>query len=134
MRVPFLAEGLFQTKGPVAQLYGGALVPDYKHLYVMATAQVRSGVGPVIGPYVEHVRMLMELQEELHFPLSSIMKSLGEGPPRTHLFDAQLAIQKMQAAREKLPAAARQQDALLQADGAMEVHRVLDSSPTCGQV
>ncbi len=130
--VPFLAEGLFETKGPVAQLYGGALVPDYKHLYIMATAQVRSGVGPVIGPYVEHVRLLMELQDDLVFPLSTIMKSLGERPPRTHLFDAHLAIQKMGAAREKLPPAARQQDARLQAEGTRDFHRVLDSPAVSG--
>lgn len=129
--VPFLAEGLFETKGPVAQLYGGALIPDYKHLYIMATAQVRSGVGPVIGPYVKHVRMLMELQEELHHPLSTIMRSLGEKPPRTHLFDAQLAIKKMQAARDVLPAAARKQDALMCAEAAALHDSGHLSSPTC---
>tara|TARA_R110001592_G_scaffold44050_4_gene142196 strand:- start:396 stop:584 length:189 start_codon:yes stop_codon:yes gene_type:complete len=58
--------------------------------------------------------MLMELQDELTLPLGTVMKSLGLRPPRSHLFDAHLAVTKMNEARSQLPDAARKEDRRLQ--------------------
>lgn len=101
--VPFLAPGIFEARGPLAQLHGGAVPEGFRHLYVVATAQVRSGVGAVLGPYVEHVRMLMELQEQIPLPLGTVLKAMGDRPASTHLLDPHLAVRKMQAARKILP-------------------------------
>jgi hypothetical protein len=91
-------------------------VPEgYRHLYIMATAQVRSGVGAVISPYVEHVRMLMEIQESISPPLGTVLRAMGDRPPSTHLLDPHLAIAKMKAARQTLPELVRKHAAELEA-------------------
>lgn len=115
--VPFLAPGIFEARGAVAQTYGGAVPEGYRHLYILATAQVRSGVGTVLSPYVEHVRMLMETQDSIGLPLGTVLRAMGERPPSTHILDPHLAIRKMHEAREKLPPRVRRQAEKLAAEG-----------------
>jgi hypothetical protein len=107
----------------VAQLYGGAVPEGYRHLYIMATAQVRSGVGAVIAPYVEHVRMLMELQESIAPPIGSVLRAMGDRPPSTHLLDPHLAIAKMKAAKQTLPVRVRQYAAQLESQSTSQWHQ-----------
>ena len=128
--VPFLAPGIFRARGPVAQTYGGAVPEGYRHLYIMATAQVRSGVGAVISPYVEHVRMLMEIQESITPPLGTVLRAMGDRPPSTHLLDPHLAIAKMKAARQTLPDLVRKHAAQLETQEISEWHKP-QSMPDC---
>lgn len=123
--VPFLPEGIVSSKGPVAQLHGGAVPDGFRHLYIMATSQVRSGVGAVLSSYVEHVRMLMELQDEIELPLGTVLRSMGDRPPSTHLLDPHLAVKKMRAAKETLPALVRRQDRKLAAQGVRGKHSAM---------
>lgn len=129
VQVPFLAPGIFTAQGPLAQIYGGAMPEGYRHLYIMATAQVRSGVGAVISPYVRHVDMLVALQESIEPPLGTVLRAMGERPPRTHLLDPHLAIAKMKSARETLPGLVRRHAAEMAASGNTDWHRPL-SAPT----
>jgi hypothetical protein len=124
--VPFLHPGIFETRGPVAQLYGGAVPEGYRHIYVLATSQVRSGVGSVLAPYVEHVRMLLELQDSIPLPLGTVLRALGERTPSTHILDPHLAIKKMRAARETLPGIVRKHAQKLADEGVSGCHIAVD--------
>jgi hypothetical protein len=124
--VPFLQPGIFETRGPVAQLYGGAVPEGYRHLYIMATSQVRSGVGSVLAPYVEHVRMLIDVQDSIPLPLGTVLRALGERTPSTHILDPHLAIRKMRAARETLPGVVRKHAQKLAAEGVSGRHIAAD--------
>lgn len=115
--VPFLAPGIFETRGAVAQTYGGAVPEGYRHLYILATSQVRSGVGTVLSPYVEHVRMLMDIQESISLPLGTVLRAMGDRPPSTHILDPHLAIKKMRAAQGVMPGLVRKHAHKLAAEG-----------------
>lgn len=120
--VPFLAPGLFETRGAVAQIHGGAVPEGFRHLYVLATSQVRSGVGTVLAPYVEHVRMLIDIQDSIPLPLGTVLRAMGDRPPSSHILDPHLAIRKMRATRDVLPGLVRKHAEKLVAEGVTGRH------------
>ena len=101
---PFLPEGLVPVKnGNVAQLYGGAVLPEYKNLYVFGTQQIRYGVGPLITPAAKLLAKIMKMQDEMVLPVGLVMREAGVKLPDTHLVDPIQSLRKMRIAHWTLP-------------------------------
>ena len=49
MEFPFLPKGLVPVRDGVAPLYGGVLLPEYRHLYITAAIHPIYGFGPMIS-------------------------------------------------------------------------------------
>lgn len=100
---PFLPKGLVPVKGGNALLYGGCTLPDYKNLYVVGTAQVRYGFGPLMTPAADMLCRLIRLQERMELPIGLVLKESGARPPTTHLLDPHRAMRSMKLASYTLP-------------------------------
>lgn len=100
---PFLPPGLVPVKGSNALLYGGCTLPDYKNLYVVGTAQVRYGFGPLMTPAAALICQLINLQDQMELPVGLVLKQSGAKPPTTHLLDPHRAMRQMKFAKYTLP-------------------------------
>ncbi len=100
---PFLPQGLVPVRGSCALLYGGCVLPDYKHLYVVGTAQPRYGFGPLITPAADLMCRMITLQDQMELPIGLVLKASGVRPPRTHLLDPHRAMRQMRRATYTLP-------------------------------
>ena len=100
---PFLPAGIVPVEGSNALLYGGCTLPDYKNLYVVGTAQVRYGFGPLMTPAAELICRLIKLQDEMELPIGLVLKESGARTPTTHLLDPHRALRQMRLARHTLP-------------------------------
>lgn len=86
--LPFLPEGLVEVKDGVVQVYAGAFPPGVRSLYIVGWAQARNGFGRLMTPLANFYARMIEFQDELIFPLGTIMeKSLTLRLPTTHLVD-----------------------------------------------
>ncbi|MCW5749884.1 MAG: NAD(P)-binding domain-containing protein [Alphaproteobacteria bacterium] len=103
VRLPFLPDGLVEVKGAVPQVYGGSMLENYRHLYIVGWAQVRYGFGPLVTPAAELLALMIELQDGLAHPLGRVLKAMGERPPRSHLIDPHAALRRMQRVRRYFP-------------------------------
>ncbi|MCO4773678.1 MAG: NAD(P)-binding domain-containing protein [Deltaproteobacteria bacterium] len=104
---PFLPEGLVPVDDKVAQLYGGMLRPDYRHLYIFGAYQVRYGIGPVIRPGALAIAHLAKLQDELPMPLGWLLKEMGSKPPTSHLIGPFETIRALERVVKWVPALRR---------------------------
>lgn len=102
--VPFLAPGVLEVKGPIAQVVAGCLVPGYRHLYVIGTTQPRYGLGPLVTPAAKLLATMVRLQDGLAHPLADVLQSLGVRPPESHLIDPHQALRQLRRAARILPA------------------------------
>ena len=100
---PFLPKGLVPVTGGLAHVYGGALLPDYKHLYIIGTMQPRYGFGPLLSEGGDLVAMMIELQDAMELPLGRVLKETGQKPPATHLINPAVALKKMRRAKRLMP-------------------------------
>ncbi|HZB90132.1 MAG TPA: NAD(P)-binding domain-containing protein [Stellaceae bacterium] len=100
---PFLPKGLVPVTGGLAHLYGGALLPEYRHLYIIGTMQPRYGFGPLLSEGAELVATMIELQEKMVLPLGRVLKEVGQKPPQTHLINPAAALRQMRRARKLMP-------------------------------
>src|ERR1700732_5595377 len=62
---PFLAPGLVSLKGPVAEVYGGMMTADHRHLYIVGWMQPRYGFGPLIVPAADLPARIILSQERM---------------------------------------------------------------------
>lgn len=92
---PFLPEGAVPVVGKTAQVYGGMLRPEYRHLYVFGTMQARYGLGPLVRPGARLVARWIQLQERIAPNLGEVLRRLGDEPPRDHLVDPHAALRRM---------------------------------------
>jgi hypothetical protein len=81
--------------GKTAQLYGGMLRPEYRHLYVFGTTQARYGLGPLVRPGAQLLARWIRIQDELSVPLGEVLRRLGERPPKDHLVDPHEVLRRM---------------------------------------
>ena len=109
---PFLPPGLVPVKGAVAQVYGGCVLPDCKHLYIIGTTQVRYGFGPLVTPGAELIAQMIQLQDQMELPIGLVMKESGVPLPRTHLVDPFRALRSMKRAKYTLPLLLRKERSL----------------------
>jgi hypothetical protein len=100
---PFLPKGLVPVTGGLAHVYGGALLPDYRHLYIIGTVQPRYGFGPLLTEGAELLARLIKMQDEMALPLGRVLKEQGQKPPATHLVNPGAALREMRRAKWLLP-------------------------------
>ena len=101
---PFLPEGLVpMINEQLAALYAGCVLPEYKHLYIVGTQQVRYGIGPLLTPGSRLIAKMIELQNQMELPIGLVLKESGHKLPNTHLVDPIAAIRSMKVANYTLP-------------------------------
>lgn len=101
---PFLPEGLVPMKHEqLALVYGGCVLPEHKHLYVIGTQQTRYGIGPLLTPASRLVAKMIKLQDEMELPIGLVLKESGQKPPDTHLINPMQAMRRMKIAHYTLP-------------------------------
>lgn len=100
---PFLPEGLVRTRGGIADLYGGMFLADCRNLYIVGTAQLRYGFGPVVTPGADLLAEMILLQDQMELPIGLVLKESGVKLPTTHLVDPHAAIRGIRRAKRLLP-------------------------------
>jgi hypothetical protein len=95
---PFLPPGLVPVKGSIALLYAGVVLPEQKNLYIVGTAQVRYGFGPLVTPGADLIARMIRMQDEMELPLGLVLKEAGYKLPTTHLIDPHGALRRMRLA------------------------------------
>jgi len=100
---PFLPEGLVHTRGGIADLYGGMFPADCKNLYIVGTAQLRYGFGPVATPGADLLAEMIRLQDRMELPIGLVLKESGMRLPTTHLVDPHAAIRSIRRGKRVLP-------------------------------
>ena len=100
---PFLAPGIVDFRGEMAQLVGGILPPRHKNLYVFGLGQPRYGAGPLITAGADVLCTMVATQRELAHPLGDVMRRMGARPPRTYLADPFQVMRSMKMAKRILP-------------------------------
>lgn len=101
---PFLPEGTVPVSGKVAELWAGMLRPEWRHLWVVGTAQPRYGIGPLLRPLAQLIAQWVPLQDELEVPLGRVLQAMGLKPMSTHLVDPHAALRMLAVARRLTPA------------------------------
>ena len=101
---PFLPEGMVPMKNEqLALLYGGCVLPEYKHFYLIGTQQVRYGIGPLLTPASKLVARMIKMQDEMELPIGLVLKESGSPLPDTHLVDPIRSLRQMKIANYTLP-------------------------------
>lgn len=106
---PFLPPGLVPVRGGLALLYGGAMLPDYKHLYIVGTSQPRYGFGPLATLGGDLLARVIKIQDRMELPIGLVLKETGEKLPTSHLVDPHRAMRRMKRARLMLPLLVRKE-------------------------
>lgn len=100
---PFLPKGMVPVSGGLAHVYGGALLPQYRHLYLIGTMQPRYGFGPLLSEGADLLALMVELQDRMELPLGRVLQAMGQKPPRSHLVNPGAALRQMRRAKRLLP-------------------------------
>jgi hypothetical protein len=100
---PFLPKGLVPVTGGLAHVYGGALLPQYRHLYIIGTMQPRYGFGPLLSEGAELLALMIKLQDGMELPLGRVLQEMGQKPPPSHLINPGAALRQMRRAKKLLP-------------------------------
>jgi hypothetical protein len=100
---PFLPKGLVPVTGGLAHVYGGAVLPEYRHLYIIGTMQPRYGFGPLLTEGAELLAMMIKLQDGMELPLGRVLQAIGQKPPPSHLINPGTALRQMRRAKKLLP-------------------------------
>jgi hypothetical protein len=99
---PFLPEGMVETKGPVPQVYGDCVLPEYRHIYLVGWGQPRYGFGPLVTPFADLLAKLIKFQDELDYPLGYVLRHTGQKVPDTHLVDPHKALKLLKKTPKRL--------------------------------
>ncbi|RMF12904.1 MAG: NAD(P)/FAD-dependent oxidoreductase [Alphaproteobacteria bacterium] len=99
---PFLPAALCPVEGPVLKVYGGSMLPGYRHLYLIGWGQPRYGFGPLVAPAAELMARIIRLQDEIEHPLADVLKAMGARPPETHLADPHRQMRQIRRAMRRL--------------------------------
>lgn len=101
---PFLPYGMVPMKNEqLAMVYGGCVLPEYKHFYLIGTQQVRYGIGPLLTPGSRLVAKMIKLQDKMELPIGLVLKESGYPLPDTHLVDPIRSLRMMKIANYTLP-------------------------------
>ena len=101
---PFLPDGLVRIEDGIVQVYGGAFPPGVRGLYIVGWAQARNGFGRLITPLADLYARMIALQDELEFPLGSVMEQcFTPRLPTTHLVDPEKTRRAIRMAHWILP-------------------------------
>ena len=100
---PFLPKGLVPVRVPTHCSTVAVPCQNTRNLYVVGTAQVRYGFGPLMTPAAALICQLINLQDQMELPIGLVLKESGAKPPTTHLLDPHLALRQMKFAKYTLP-------------------------------
>jgi cation diffusion facilitator CzcD-associated flavoprotein CzcO len=100
---PFLASDLINVKGQTVEVYGHMIAAGHRHLYLVGWNQPRYGFGPLVAPAADLLAEIIKLQEGMRSPIGSVLKRLGQKPPRTHIFDPFRLKLEIELTRQMLP-------------------------------
>lgn len=101
---PFLPNGFVPMRNDhLALVYGGCLLPEHRHLYLIGTQQTRYGIGPLLTPGSRLVARMIKLQDEMKLPIGLVLKESGHKLPDTHLVNPITAMRRMKIANYTLP-------------------------------
>ncbi len=100
---PFLAPGLIEVTGPLVELYGHMASAAHRHLYVVGWMQPRYGFGPLVSPAADLLAEIVKAQEGMRNPIGSVLKRLGQKPPRSHICDPFRLKLEIELTRKMLP-------------------------------
>ncbi|MEA2664114.1 MAG: hypothetical protein QOI11_1058 [Candidatus Eremiobacteraeota bacterium] len=100
---PFLPEGLVPIRNEVAQVYGGSMLPGYKHIYIIGTITPRYGFGPLLSEGGALIANLVQLQDRLTLPLGTVLQAMGQKPPSSAYIDAGAAMRQLKRGKWLLP-------------------------------
>jgi flavin-binding monooxygenase-like protein len=103
LEFPFFPKGLVPIRNGVAPLYGGVVLPDYKHLYIASAIHPIYGFGPMISAGGDLLACLIPLQDRIELPLGRVMQACGQKPAATHLLHPAAALRELRWARRLLP-------------------------------
>jgi hypothetical protein len=103
LEFPFLPKGMVPIRNGVAPLYGGVVLPEYKHLYITSAIHPIYGFGPVITVGGELLATLIPLQDRIELPLGRVLQACGKKPTATHLLHPASALRELRWARRLLP-------------------------------
>lgn len=101
--IPFLPAGMVPVKGKVAELYGGSLRPEWRHLWIIGTTQPRYGLGGLVRHGAQLIAAWAKLQDELEVPLGALIQGLGMPPPKTHLMDPHAVLRMIAIGHRLIP-------------------------------
>ncbi len=82
---PFLPDELVRKEKSHLKVFGYACYEDYKGLYFIGWQQVRGGVGSLVSRYAEVIANFIEVEEKTGQPMGSVLQSMGEKTPESHL-------------------------------------------------
>ena len=93
----------YPIRDGVAPLYGGAVLPEYRHLYITSATHPIYGFGPLITAGGDLLARLIPLQDRIELPLGRVLKACGMKPATTHLLHPAAALRELRWARRLLP-------------------------------
>ncbi len=99
LSLPFLAPGIVETSGSIANVRWGMVAPKHKNIYIYGWGQVRYGFGPLLTPGSEILADLIILQRTLKHPLGQILEKLKQPFPASHLLDPMATLKQIESAR-----------------------------------
>lgn len=100
---PFLPKGLVPVRNGIAPIYGGAVLPAYRHLYLTSATHPIYGFGPLVTAGGDLLARLIQLQDRIELPLGRVLEACGQKPATTHLVHPAAALREMRWARRLLP-------------------------------
>lgn len=101
---PFLPPGMVPMKNEqLPMIYAGCVLPEYRHLYIVGTQQVRYGIGPLLTPASKLLATMIKIQDKMELPIGLVLRETGHKPPETHLVDPIAALRRMKIAKFMLP-------------------------------
>ncbi len=100
---PFLPDDLIEVKNDVVQIYGGAFPDKVKNLYIVGASQARGGFGRLVTPAVQLYAKMIQLQDEMEFPIGAVLKWRNNPIPETHLLDTESTRRRIAISHYLLP-------------------------------
>lgn len=110
--LPFLPDGMITVKNDVVQIYGGAFPAHVRNIYIVGSAQLRGGFGPVLTPLAQLYARLIVEQQSLDQPIGRLLRSLKWPLPTTNLVDPVATRRRIRQAYALLPMLKRQDQRL----------------------
>ncbi len=107
---PFLPRGMVPMRGDnLPLLYGGALLPDHRHLYIVGTLQLRYGFGPFVTSGADLLARVMLMQDRMELPIGLVLREMKQPLPESHLVNPGAAIRSLKRGRLLLPLVERRE-------------------------
>lgn len=94
---PFLPDDLCPQIGQVMQLQSHAVLPGYRHFYLLGGGRPWTGFGPMAQPMADLVAQWIGLQDRLDHPLGLCLQALRNRPPQRPVSDPRRTAQHVRA-------------------------------------